>query len=697
MWTCMFFCKLRSPLRSTRNVGEFGQSHQQYQAKLTIRRTNETSRQFLASYAFSVQYHDCMKFDRLVMDVSNPDKVTSRLQSWQSDFLVLLPLLNPWLVSLFICLPVYQIKPWTKDWNLANVSDIKYTCIKWKKDGPNDPYFGLGCKIQRRKCDRPTEDVDCSRCIKSNRECFNDDGGQDGEDDSVDGNMELQRLTAQVTSLQQNFQHLENHLLRSDTSSQNMVWEETALASWNHRHHSDNDLQSTSSSYSQLLLSPTLTACSSASVSSGSTINNGSMASINNDGKNKNTDYQWDLTLVGGNLRLDSAIGSFEELIAYGHALQKYLSPFSGVFDNTAFLFETMQPQSILPMVIQVVSLTSPTTTQRKRLIGGTSMINKYHFMLKRRLPEVLLAAAGKPPPLSCIQHLLQTYFTCFNPAFPLIHASSYYAEYASVIRHDPSQHALTMAVCSMVSISTCRHVVYDNYERRILADYFYQRAVDLLVDFFDDSERRLESLMVINFISQYQQQTLRVADARKWCTIAFMIATDLEQEYKLHQRSAASSPPSPNAPSTPASSPILSYPSPFLPSPLMSSIPLSPPASEPALPSKLVQTTQNVDAAIFGRHYIMSLCCQKFLDLIVEGNPETWQFLNSKPLLFIEDECDVSYTFIAFYNCALQFMCHPVVLEMKVIHVQCCLHHNRILTPCPNSVQHRNKYIDYI
>jgi hypothetical protein len=480
-----------------------------------------------------------------------------------------------------------------------------------------------------------------------------------------------------VTSLQQNFQQLESHLLRSESLTQHMDWEETALASWNHRHHVNNDLQSTSSSYSQLLPSPTLTASSSASMSRASTINNESQASIPNDGKEKKKNYQWDLTLVGGNLRLDSTIGSFEELIAYGHALQKYLSPFSGVFDNTAFLFETMQPQSLLPMVIQVVSLTSPTTTRRKKLDSGTSMISKYHFMLKRRLPEVLLAATGKPPPLSCIQELLQTYFTCFNPAFPLVHASSYYAEYESVIRHDPSQHALTMAICSMVSISTCRHLLYDNYERRILADYFYQRAVDLLVDFFDDPERRLESLMVINFISQYQQQTLRVADARKWCTVAFMIATDLEQEYKLHPRSTASAPPSPNDPYTPASSPVLSYPSPFPPSPLMSSIPLSPPASEPALPSKLVQTTQNVDAAMFGRHYIMSLCCQKFLDLIVEGNPETWQFLNSKPILFIEDECDVSHTFIAFYNCALQFMCHPVVLEMKVVlHVQNCLYH---------------------
>ncbi|KAI8333587.1 hypothetical protein BC941DRAFT_433855 [Chlamydoabsidia padenii] len=530
------------------------------------------------------------------------------------------------------------------------------------------------CKVQRRKCDRSSEDVDCSRCIKSNRECINDDSGADIEDVSIDGNTELQRLEEKVASLQHNLQLMEDHLQHNSNNSNTLTlvdWEETALASWNQRYMVSKSIctpllnnESQPSSYLHSNL-PMKTATSSAFLSSAS--NDQALVSSST-GKRDDKDYQWDLTLVGGQLRLETSIRSFDELIAYGHALQKYLSPFSGVFDNTAFLFEQIQSQCLLPMTIQVISQTPP-TSRRKTLDNGASMISKYHYVLKRHHTAVLLAAAGIPLPLSCIEEILQVYFTCINPALPMIHAPTYFAEYESTVRNDPNQHALTMAICSMVTSSTCRHLPYDNYERRILADYFYQRAVDLLVDFFDDPERRLETLIVINFLSQYQQITMRVTDARKWCTIGFMIANDLKKEYKQHQSSTPPTTPKTNDPPTPSSpSPVFSYPSPYSPSESQFSLPPSPtPSTSTAtLISKLAKTTNDIDAALFSRHYTVILCFHKFMELIIERNPETREYMSSRPLLFVEDECETSYIFICAYNYALEFITHPVVLEMK-------------------------------
>ncbi|CAO3595651.1 unnamed protein product [Absidia cylindrospora] len=413
-------------------------------------------------------------------------------------------------------------------------------------------------------------------------------------------------------------------------------------------------------------------------------------------------EYEWELSFVDGKLRLDSPIRSFDELTAYGNALRQYLSPFAGVFNNTAFLFETIQPKSLMPMIIQVVSRKSLNRQRTKLLTDNASMWNKYHFMLKRHHPAVLLAAAGKEPPISCIDELVRNYFTCYNPGLPMIHAPSYMAEYETVVRPNPTQHAITMAFCCCMCASTCRHLPYNNYERRILADYFYDRAVDLLGDFFDDPDRRLETLMTINFLTQYHQIMLRVAEARKWCTIGYMIAKELYREYESHRNEqpssngpttstdTATSIKDPSSPysvasttsftsSSTSSSSLPSTPTPTLPpeysttssthqhsqsSTIRTAI-SSKPLESKYLP-ELTPITTDRDRAMFRRHYVMSICSQKVLDLILDHNPATWDMLSSRPILYLEDECEMTYTFIGVYNKSLQLLAHPVVLELK-------------------------------
>jgi hypothetical protein len=463
------------------------------------------------------------------------------------------------------------------------------------------------------------------------------------EDDTVDGNPDLRYLTTQVAYLHAGLRQMEGHLHRRRTlgnatdltASQEYLTGATLDPAL--EHHNLTTVQNTAYSFhvdsnqqwsvsSSLQHSPSTSDSLELSSNAWTSNTDSSQASgvVGDD-----SEYQWDLTLVDGKLRLESTIQGIAELMAYGHALQRYLSPFAGVFENTSFLFETTQPQSLLPTVIQVVSR-RPVIRRGGNFITRSAMLTKYNFLLQRHHPAVLLAAAGEPPPTSCIDDLMRTYFTCFNPALPLIHAPSYLAEYETVIRPNYLQHALTLSICSMICSSTCRHLVYNNYERRILADYFYEKAIDLLDDFFDDPDRRLETLMVINLLTQYQEMTLRVKDARKWSTIAYMIAQDLRQEHNIHRRA----PPSPSTDST---------------------------SHDPTY------TTKDRDVALITRHYVMTLYTQKFLSFILDHETATWEFFDAYPLLYLEDECELSYVYIGAYNHILQVACHPVILDFRV------------------------------
>lgn len=465
------------------------------------------------------------------------------------------------------------------------------------------------------------------------------------EDDTVDGNPDLRHLTTQVAYLRSNLEQMESqlHLGQSLGNTTSHITTRDYLTGTTLdpvlKHHNLVMTRNTayssnvdSNPQSSMFLFPQLSPSTLDSLDLSFATWASSMVTSQNSGViGDDREYQWDLTLVDGKLRLESTIHGIDELMAYGHALQRYLSPFAGVFDNTSFLFETTQPQSLLPTVIQVVSR-RPVIQRGNSLITRSAMLTKYNFLLKRHHPEVLKAVAGEPPSISCVDDLLRTYFTCFNPALPLIHAPSYLAKYETVIRPNYMQDALTLSICSMICSSTCRHLVYNNYERRILADYFYEKAIDLLDDFFDDPDRRLETLMVVNLLTQYQEMTLRVKDARKWSTIAYMIAQDLRQEHKLHRDTSPSS------------------------------------ATDSSVTHDPTYTTKDRDLALISRHYVMTLYTQKFLSFILDHETGTWEFVNAHPLLNLEDECELSHIYIGAYNCILQVTCHPVILDFRVI-----------------------------
>ncbi|KAI8340155.1 hypothetical protein BC941DRAFT_241450 [Chlamydoabsidia padenii] len=134
-----------------------------------------------------------------------------------------------------------------------------------------------------------------------------------------------------------------------------------------------------------------------------------------------------------------------------------------------------------------------------------------------------------------------------------------------------------------------------------------------------------------------------------------------IKQEYKQHQPPTPPTTPKTNDPSTPLSpSHVFSYIS-ISVFTFGVSIQLA-----AVLVCKLAKTTNDIDVALFSRHYTVILCFHKFMDLIIERNPDTSEYMRSWPILIVEDECETSCIFICVYNCALDFITHPVVLEMK-------------------------------
>lgn len=216
---------------------------------------------------------------------------------------------------------------------------------------------------------------------------------------------------------------------------------------------------------------------------------------------------EWKLCVVDGKIHLKSSIKTVDELLAYGRAFNKYLAPYSGIFTARRLLFASARPYYRRPAAAQLPS----------RPVFDLNLIN-----FQRNLDNTV----------TFISQLVNTYVVDLNTVFPIIHVPTFLRYFHKL--KDPLKSPIALAMCVHVCVNPCINSGrVSESDRRRTADFFYHRCKDLLLDIFDESSRRLETLIAINLLQKYLSfGILQLEDAKRLLTMAQLVCEDLKRTY---------------------------------------------------------------------------------------------------------------------------------------------------------------------
>ncbi|KAK4513630.1 RPA43_OB domain-containing protein [Mucor velutinosus] len=225
---------------------------------------------------------------------------------------------------------------------------------------------------------------------------------------------------------------------------------------------------------------------------------------------------RWDIRFVNGELRLETEIRNLEELMMYGRSAIRYLSPFGNTFQTKSLIFErkslsfvktAMQLVTIAYDISNPDSVSSPKAISRRFAIGVPAFLK----------------------PQSLVRRLIYNYFSCFNDTVPILHEPTFMNHVWSL--DNPMEDPVVLAVCTSAAIVTCKHNFLNSFEKRYFSEYFYEQSINKLVDMFDDPDKALESVLIINLMLPFMMQTLRVSEAHKWVSMALLLCKNLQTE----------------------------------------------------------------------------------------------------------------------------------------------------------------------
>ncbi|CEP18845.1 hypothetical protein [Parasitella parasitica] len=324
--------------------------------------------------------------------------------------------------------------------------------------------FSLDCKERRRKCEKLRDHDPCERCMKMKRKCIPQDVDYNADDDAQDigddtSNYELDCLYGQVRDLEKQLQSLELTLSQ----------EKAALIK-----------------------------------------------------KKKEQQPRWDIRFVDGELRLETEIRNLEELMMYGHAAIRYLSPFGNTFHTKSLVFERMNT-SFVKTAMQLVTKSDKAIDPRS--VSSPKAISK----------RFKIGIASFLQPQSLVRRLVDNYFTCFNDTVPILHEPTFMEHLGSL--ENPLQDPVVLAMCTCSAISTCTHNFLNSHEKRYFSEYFFELTMNKLVDIFDDPDKALESVLVINLMLPFMVTTLRIAEGHKWASLALLLCNNLQKENPGYNR----------------------------------------------------------------------------------------------------------------------------------------------------------------
>ncbi|CAO3640752.1 unnamed protein product [Mucor fragilis] len=252
---------------------------------------------------------------------------------------------------------------------------------------------------------------------------------------------------------------------------------------------------------------------------------NKQVAAVANNTMLQNLFQNWKIKIIDGGFQLETGIRDLNDLLMLNTSIS-YLSPLS--YDNASSIstddsyYRGRDASIVLNFGKDTAGSLIPFTI---RTMARSLTSKKSHIPVALLLPSILLL-----DPKSLVDQLLIIYFKCHNIYNPLVHEKTYRDNMAAI--SDPMADLVTLSICSYVCSTPCQHLTFTPRERRNMADFFYAKARDILLDQFDSPEKRLENAMSINLLIQYMNVTLKYVEGRQLISMAFQILLDLRNEY---------------------------------------------------------------------------------------------------------------------------------------------------------------------
>ncbi|KAI8361818.1 hypothetical protein EDC96DRAFT_608952 [Choanephora cucurbitarum] len=231
--------------------------------------------------------------------------------------------------------------------------------------------------------------------------------------------------------------------------------------------------------------------------------------------KKRAAEPKWQLGVTNGQLQLETDITSIEELAPFAYAFSRYLSPFGNTFGQK--LVYGQQPYIRTVLMTAFTMLKAQCAQNLITSSGSAAVSERYVKHIRHFHPQHL------------VRPLMDAYFYCFTDHLPLLHESSFRAHFNRL--ENPLQDPVTLAMCAAASFFTCSHSPLSPSEKRFVGDYFYERAMQSMLEIYDDHSRAVETLICFNLVQQVMMMTLRLQALKQWSGIVSILVATLESQ----------------------------------------------------------------------------------------------------------------------------------------------------------------------
>lgn len=244
----------------------------------------------------------------------------------------------------------------------------------------------------------------------------------------------------------------------------------------------------------------------------------------------KSSMFTWKVRIKNGVFQIETGIRSISDLLSFhvDKETVQYLSQLGSMSTTYNNDPETYRGES------DIVVKFGPQLDRGSKLLPFTFKLLTLCAKHNVPTPEALLLPYDLlMNPLDMMNRFIQTYFTCHNSISPMIHERVFMLKYNKL--SDPFTDPLALSLCCYVCSSPCDH--FDSYtirERRNMSDYFFLKAKNIILDQFDQPDKRLENIMCINALTKYMQVTFKLKECRKLVAIAYQICWDLRDKYPV-------------------------------------------------------------------------------------------------------------------------------------------------------------------
>ncbi|KAG2198331.1 hypothetical protein INT47_003044 [Mucor saturninus] len=225
-----------------------------------------------------------------------------------------------------------------------------------------------------------------------------------------------------------------------------------------------------------------------------------------NTNKLQNVMHQWKVQLENGTFRIETGIQNITDLMSFQANRVSYLSPFSENQIMIQFSRNSTR-QLLIPFTLRLLVQNSKKPWNEN---ASFDLPNNWNL-------DTVVMTIGQ---------LVEIYFNCHYSYTPLLHKTSF-METFNQLEH-PENDLLSLSICANVCASPCDHIPCLPSERRMLGDYFHNKAKSIILDQFDLPEKRLENVMSINLLTKYMHMTLKYNESRKLIGLAYQICVDL-------------------------------------------------------------------------------------------------------------------------------------------------------------------------